>query len=145
MVTIQAWGPRRWLVAIAAATFALLFLTVPTALVETPWFGREIEPTWWAWPVAILTALAAGLLAASYVSDPGGPKLRSAGAGGLLAYFAVGCPVCNKLVLIALGSGGAMTWFAPIQPLLAVGALLLIGWALLHRLRRETVCDVPRR
>jgi hypothetical protein len=39
--------------------------------------------------------------------------------------FAVGCPVCNKLVVLALGFSGAMTYFTPLQPILGVGALVL--------------------
>jgi hypothetical protein len=62
--------------------------------------------------------------------------------GGLVSFFAVGCPVCNKLVLIALGSTGAMQWFAPIQPILAVAAIALLVWALRRRLLNETSCTV---
>ena len=63
-------------------------------------------------------------------------------AGGTLAWFAVGCPVCNKLALLALGYSGAITWFAPIQPFLAVGALILTGVALVWRLRGQVACPV---
>lgn len=63
-------------------------------------------------------------------------------AGGVLAWFAVGCPVCNKLALLALGYAGAITWFAPLQPLLAVAALVLTGVALVWRLRGQIACPV---
>ncbi|RBM22745.1 hypothetical protein [Streptomyces sp. PT12] len=63
-------------------------------------------------------------------------------AGGILAWFAVGCPVCNKLALLALGYSGAITWFAPIQPFLALGALILTGVALVWRLRGQVACPV---
>src|SRR5699024_8091455 len=58
-------------------------------------------------------------------------------------WFAVGCPVCNKIALLALVYSGALTWFAPLQPLLAVTALALAGWALAVRLRGEISCPVP--
>lgn len=64
-------------------------------------------------------------------------------AGGFLAWFAVGCPVCNKIALLALGYSGAITWFAPIQPFLALGALVLTGAALLWRLRGQVACPLP--
>lgn len=48
-------------------------------------------------------------------------------SGGLLSYFAIGCPVCNKLVVLALGSSGAISWFAPLQPLLAVASVGLLA------------------
>ncbi len=63
-------------------------------------------------------------------------------AGGMLAWFAVGCPVCNKLALLALGYSGAITWFAPVQPFLALGALVLTSVALVWRLRGQVACPV---
>ena len=63
-------------------------------------------------------------------------------AGGILAWFAVGCPVCNKLALLALGYSGAITWFTPVQPFLALGALILTGVALVWRLRGQVACPV---
>lgn len=63
-------------------------------------------------------------------------------AGGILAWFAVGCPVCNKLALLALGYSGAITWFTPIQPFLALGGLVLTGAALMWRLRGQVACPV---
>ena len=52
----------------------------------------------------------------------------------------MGCPVCNKLVLLALGSAGALTWFEPVQPVLQVLAIALLAWALRRRLRGELSC-----
>ena len=63
-------------------------------------------------------------------------------AGGMLAWFAVGCPVCNKFALLALWYSGAITWFAPVQPFLAIGALFLTTGALIWRLRGQVACPV---
>lgn len=57
-----------------------------------------------------------------------------------MSFFAVGCPVCNKIVLIALGSIGAMRYFEPVQPILALASIVLLGWALSTRIRREPSC-----
>jgi hypothetical protein len=51
--------------------------------------------------------------------------------------------VCNKLVLIALGASGAMTWFAPVQPFLAVASVVLMAAALRIRLKNQVSCSVP--
>src|SRR5690625_2007532 len=67
---------------------------------------------------------------------------RFGSAGGMLAWFAVGCPVCNKFALLALGYSGAITWFAPVQPFLAIGALFLTTGALIWRLRGQVACPV---
>src|SRR5665647_458393 len=62
-------------------------------------------------------------------------------AGGVLVWFAVGCPVCNKIALLALGYSGAINWFAPAQPFLAVAALVMTAGALLMRLRGQILCS----
>lgn len=61
----------------------------------------------------------------------------------MLAWFAVGCPVCNNLALLALGYSGALTWFAPAQPFLAALALVLSVIAVLSRLRGQVACPLP--
>ncbi|MHA7135238.1 hypothetical protein [Oerskovia turbata] len=62
--------------------------------------------------------------------------------GGVLAWFAVGCPVCNKLALLALGYSGAITWFAPVQPFLGLLSLALTGAAVFVRLANQVACPV---
>lgn len=128
-----------------------------TVLIPNPVFGRDILPVWWNYPVWILTSALSGLLIATYVRA-GGPEDEAEGvagdealerrtgrmgvAGGILAWFAVGCPVCNKLALLALGYSGAITWFTPIQPFLAIGAMILSAVALVWRLRGQVACPV---
>lgn len=68
---------------------------------------------------------------------------RQGSIGGLLSFFAVGCPVCNKLVVVALGTTGARQWFEPLQPVLAVGSIVLLGFALRGRVRSAVSCRVP--
>ena len=50
--------------------------------------------------------------------------------------------VCNKLVVIALGSVGARRWFEPFQPLLAALSIVLMFVALRSRLRNADACPV---
>jgi hypothetical protein len=154
---MTGWPVRRWAAALLGATATVLLVAVPTDLIDTPLFSRDVEVTWWAWPALLASAVLAGLLAATYVAYPGRAdadpteagigrtESRVGVVGGVLTLLAVGCPVCNKLVLLALGTGGAMAWFAPAQPLLAVASIVLLGWALRRRLRGERVCDLPAR
>jgi hypothetical protein len=60
----------------------------------------------------------------------------------MATFFAVGCPVCNKLVLIALGASGAVQWFAPFQPYLAAIGIGLLAYALEQRLAKEFACTI---
>lgn len=154
------WPMRRRLVALGSAIGYALLIAIPTDLIDTPVFSREIPPTWWSWPALAVSSVLAGLLTATYVripveadgagepADEDGVDLdRSAKGGyvgGFLTFFAVGCPVCNKLVLLALGTSGAMTWFEPVQPVLSLAAIGVLAWALRARLRGEISCAVPR-
>lgn len=46
--SLRHWPARRWLVAAVAGVSYALLVAVPTDLVDTPLFGREIPPTWWS-------------------------------------------------------------------------------------------------
>lgn len=153
---LRAWSVRHWLVAVGTAVGTALLIGVPTDLIDTPLFTRMIPVTWWAWPALLVSSALAGLLAATYVATTppdhedgpapdqvGTAEVRSGYVGGILTYFAVGCPVCNKLVLLALGSTGAVTWFQPAQPFLQAGAIGLLSWALVRRLSAQDSCPVP--
>jgi len=143
----------RWWFAAAMATFSALAIGLPTDVIPNPVFGRQgtpVEP--WALPVLAVTAVLSGLLFATYLgatdvvdtADSEGldRSSRFGSLGGLLSFFAVGCPICNKVVVIALGTSGALSWFAPIQPYLGVVALALLAWALRVRLRGEIACPI---
>lgn len=147
LTALRGWSARRWLTAAGVAILAVLLVGIPTDLIPNPIFGREIPPTWWSWPALLVSSALGGLLAASYLDPPTDAETgeRRGWAGGLLTYFAVGCPVCNKLVLLALGSAGAMTWFEPVQPVLQLLAVVLLGWALAVRLAGEVACAAPAR
>lgn len=146
----RRWPARRWWIALASATATVLFIAIPTDLIDTPFFAREVPPTVWSWPVLVVSAVLAGLVTATYVAYPdGAAPRRSEGrlglAGWMITFFAVGCPVCNKIVLLALGATGAMQFFEPVQPYLAAASIILLGWALFARLTREGSCRLPAR
>ena len=141
---LRLWPARRWVVAMVSAAVFVLIIAIPTDLIDTPVFGREIPPTAWAWPSLLVSSVLAGLLLATYV-DPAPredePALRRGGwLGAALTFLAVGCPTCNKLALVALGSAGALQWFGPVQPLLQALAIGLLVWALRKRLLGELSC-----
>lgn len=145
---LRDWTFQRWSFAIAMAFVSALAIGLPTDVIPNPVFGRQgtpVEP--WAVPVLLLTAVLSGLLFATYfqggdTNDDLDRPGRFGGLGGLLSFFAVGCPICNKLVVVALGTSGALTWFAPVQPYLGLVALALLIWALRVRLRGEVSCPV---
>jgi hypothetical protein len=150
---LKGWTMVRWRFAAAMAAVSALAIGLPTDVISNPVFGRQgtpVEP--WAMPVLAITAVLSGLLIATYfqhgdavgTDDTGGldRPSRFGSLGGLLSFFAVGWPICTKVVVIALGTSGALTWFAPVQPYLGVVALGLLAWALRVRLRGEVACPV---
>ncbi|WP_017544133.1 hypothetical protein [Nocardiopsis prasina] len=144
---MRDWGTRQWVTAAAGTALTLIVLGLPAVLIPNGLFAREIEPPWWSHPVWVATSVLSGLLLATYTrpvpEDSAGPGGVRGLGGGLLAWFAIGCPVCNKIVLLALGTSGAMAWFAPLQPLLAAAGLVLLSLALRARLRANASCPVP--
>lgn len=148
--SVARWPMHRWAAVAVGAVSTVLVVGIPTVLVPTPVFGREIAVTGWAWPALVITAVLAGLVAATYVrTSPLEPEAdvqdvsRAGLVGGFLTYLAVGYPVCNKIALLALGYTGALQWFAPVQPLLAVAGIGLLAYALHRRLQGEIACRIP--
>ena len=137
---------RRLSVGVVAAVASALAIGIPTGIIQTSFYHRMTPVLWWNYPVWALSAVLTGALVATYVRDPaidvpttqGGKTL----AGSMLSLFAVGCPICNKLVVMAIGVTGALNWFAPIQPVLALGSLGLLAYALWARRRTAIACRV---
>jgi len=131
-------GLRGIAVGLAAALFTMPLIGLPTAVVPNRFFVRMTPTRPQDYLFLALTALLVGLIAATYAA-PQGSSLPGGegrlGGGGLLSFLAIGCPICNKLVVLALGIGGALRWFAPIQPLLGGASLMLLGVAAWSRLR----------
>lgn len=138
-------------VALAGAVW-LLVSGIPTGIIETPFYVRMTPVEWWNYPFWISNSALVGLLAATYL------PCRTSGAeetyvsevsgfgggvgGGVLTVFAIGCPVCNKLVVFALGFGGAMSYFAPVQPFLGIISTGLLLYGLRLRLAGERSCSI---
>lgn len=136
MRDLVRWPARRWWVATAGAIVVALAIALPTALLPNPMFTRMTPPTWSQWTIWAATSVLAGLVLVTHVRTPTGAAAGiCAGGGGILSLLAVGCPLCNKVVVSVLGNAGAMQWWAPVQPLLGVGAVVLLARALWIRIR----------
>jgi hypothetical protein len=145
--SLLTWSTKRWIVAISVGVLTYFVIALPTAVVENPIFGRELAVTSWSVTEIVISSILTGLLTATYVkndfSDENPRQLKIGSAGALLSFFAVGCPVCNKLALIALGYSGAIQYFAPIQPYLALAGIALLMYSLRMRLNNEYSCSLP--
>ena len=150
-------GSCYWAAALVTGAVAYVAIAVPTALIVTPVFGRSIAPRPIDHVVAVASALLIGMIWAAkrQPADGGEPvgelddgdqvARRRSLLAGLVAGLAVGCPVCNKVVILALGTSGALSWWGPIQPLLGVAALVMLALVLRSQLRRvgSVSCALP--
>jgi len=83
----------------------------------------------------LIAAALSGLIAGTFTLPRSSVGQGRALSGGGLSYLAVACPICNKIVVLLLGVSGALTFFEPAQFFLGLASILLLGWALLVRLR----------
>ena len=143
---LRNWSLRRWLIAVGTSFLTALVISLPTAVIENPIFGRDIEVTAWSVPVIVITSILSGLLFATYIKNQSGnaedDSLKIGGTGAFFSLLAVGCPVCNKVALLALGYSGAIKYFAPVQPFLALAGVLILIYALHKRLTGEIKCQI---
>lgn len=127
-----------WSRAAAAGLVGAVLVAIPTDLVDTGWFVRMTPPRAWDYPLAALTVLLAAVaagLGSRRAARPGDSSGIGSGpwAGLGSAALAVGCPLCNKVVVAALGASGALEIWAPLQPVLGGVTVLLLGFAVVLR------------
>ena len=131
----QLFGLRSWFTAATGAIVTLVIIGIPTAIIDNPFFARMTPVRAQDYVIWVATGLLTGLIVGTYTLST---KTRSSGkviSGGVLSLLAVGCPICNKLVLLLLGTSGALTYFAPVQLYIGMASLALLGWALYLRVQ----------
>lgn len=147
MPALGGFGVRGWLVAAGGGIGAALLMGIPTVMFENPWFQRMTPTRPRDYVFWIVSSILLGLIAGTYVRQDRAEGERPAMAGGLLASLAIGCPVCNKIVVLLIGASGALTYFGPAQIVLGAVSVALLVWTLL--LRAEAVvggaCALPAR
>lgn len=151
---MRTWSPRRWAVATVAAVGTAIALGAPTGLVTNPWVLADPATPVWSRPALATIAVLAGMLVATFL-DPAGTTgtegrstrfspedRRRLGTTGAVGAYVLVCPTCTAIVGVALGSAGALSWFAPAQPVAALLAIVLLAEALRRRLRTASRCEL---
>jgi len=162
-VSCPAWVDAKFRVHVLLwAVLSALAYGLVAAIIPNPVFGREIPPASFAVVVWLVSAPLMGIIGATYSSpwapattplvilgdDGAGRAGRAATApadderatwlGGVASFgtfLAIGCPLCNKLALVLLGTSGALSVWAPIQPVLGAASLVLLAATVVWRLR----------
>lgn len=96
------------------------------------------------WEIAALLALSVLIGVFIAIRRPGCSGTK-AGAGGILGFLGIACPVCNKILLLIFGGDLLLTYFEPIRIYVAVIGVGLAGWAVFLEIRRKDVAcrDLP--
>jgi len=132
--------------ALAAAGTAAI-IGIPSDVIPNPWFVRQIGVDGFDVFVLVALSLLTGGLAVTYALAAGKTATAErAGVGsGIVGFFAISCPVCNKIVIALIGASGASGWFASVQPILGLIAIALASAAVIIRVRaiRNGSCPLP--
>jgi hypothetical protein len=161
---VASYNPARDRALLAWSAFwtglVLVAFGFTTAIIPNPVFGRGIAPEPFAVAVWLVSAPLVGLVMATYFAPipagvavalgPASPRQGTAlgTIGGAAAFLAIGCPTCNKIALILLGTSGAVNVFGAMQPVIGAASLALLAGTALWRLRlraRGGGCPVPRK
>ena len=150
---LRSLPPVTWPRAVLIALIAATTIAVPSDLIDTPFFGRPVDARWIDYAILAVTAALIGLIFAirpgtSYPAATTRAREmddRTAIWGGFVSFLAVGCPVCNQVVVALVGASGALAWWAPAQPVVGLLAVVLLVYALRKRLRtfQQVACPVP--
>lgn len=142
-VKLRRAGRGFWLEAAIWTLGTGAAIAVPTVLIGNRFFIRMTPVRWYDYAFWIAAAPLVGLILAAR-RLPARTRCRVEGralAGGGLTYLAVGCPICNKIVVALLGVSGALSYFAPLQPVIGLAAVMLLAFTLKRVLRSAQLAE----
>jgi len=116
-----------------------LIMGTPTALISTPLikYSRMIPATFLDYFFLITTSVLLGTLISLklYFNSKEKSEYKAA-AGGIAGFIAFSCPICNVLLVSALGSATIMTFIEPLRPVLGIASIII----LIYLIYRELTC-----
>ncbi len=126
----------RTLMGSATALGSFVALGIVAALWDNPFFVRMTPVS--GFEIAALAMLS--LLLGVYVAIRR-PfcSVKTAGAGGVLGFIGIACPVCNKILLLLFGGDLLLTYFEPVRIYVAAAGVLIAAvavareWVLIKR------------
>jgi hypothetical protein len=135
-------GWRGFVLASGVAFATAVAIAIPTRLLPNPLFTRMTPARPFDYVFLSASSILVGLTLAVRPISTGRADGQTL-LGGLGTYLAVGCPICNKVVVALLGVGGALSIFGPVQPFLGVAAVTLLSFALRRKvLAGSNACAV---
>jgi len=142
--TIRAWPqaaqslltPKPLVLGLVAALVSTVVQAIPTAVIPNPFFQRMTPVRPQDFVFLGVTSILIGLIFSTFGVPKGTVSCQNRALGaGLLSTLAIGCPICNHVVVALIGISGALTYWAPIQPIVGVVAIFVLLWTLNKRLQ----------
>ena len=132
----------KWARGAAVALLAFGALGTVSALWSNPLFMRMTPAG--AWEIALLGALS-GLLGLYVAIKRPVCANQVAGAGGVLGFLGVACPICNKILVLLVGGEVLLTYFEPIRIYVAAAGAAVVAAAVIleWRQRRQFLVTMP--
>ncbi len=134
----------RILKGLGVAVASFVGLGTVAALWENPLFIR-MTPTG-DFEIVLLAALSILLGVYAAVRRPF-CSIKAAGAGGVLGFLGVACPVCNQILLLLFGGELLLTYYEPARIYLATAGVLVVAvvlareWASIRRQSAEAMAS----
>ena len=126
---------KSYAIGILVALIVFIIFGVINVLIKNKFFIRMTPVHWYDYLFLTLTAVLSGAYTGLWyynkksnksISD----KCNYAAAGGVVGgLFSFGCAICNKLLIFLLGLSGVMTYFMPLQPILGIASISVLGYA----------------
>ncbi len=142
MIGLPNWSRILTGLGVAAASFA--GVGTVAALWENPLFIRMVPAG--ESEIVLLGALSALLGVYAAIRRPF-CSIRAAGAGGVLGFLGVACPLCNKILLLMFGGELLLTYYEPARLYLAAAGVLVAAvvvareWLLVRRQSAESMAS----
>ena len=131
--------PARWANGAFVALLAFVTLGTVSALWNNPLFMRMTAVG--GWEITLLGALSMLLGLYVAVRRPACAD-RTAGAGGVLGFLGIACPVCNKILLLLFGGELLLAYFEPIRLYVAAAGAATLAVAVILEWRRRVSLSV---
>jgi hypothetical protein len=116
-----------------AAVAMFVVLGTLAALWKNPLFMRMTPAGGFEITLLLLQSVLAGV----YLGLPQSPcGKRTAGTGAIIGFLGIACPVCNKVLVLLIGSALLLEYFEPVRLYVALAgaALLALGvWLKMSR------------
>lgn len=119
----------------------VLLFGIPTALIPTQWFGRMTPARTLDYLFLLANSALLGAYIGLYYYEKSAITKRTdtlATSGSIFNILAVGCPICNKVLVALLGFSAVLTYVEPARVWFGLASTALVSVALVTK--AKTVC-----